>query len=366
MTHSTHRTPPRLDPLRPRRARAAGGFTLVELLVVIGIIALLISILLPSLASARRSAVSIQCAANMRTVTQGMQLYAAENRGFIPGSPVTTGYGLIAPGTTASQANVPEISQIFDWQAPIAKKLGVRFNEGPTVADRTERVTRLFNYPSFLCPANKGVLATAFTGAGGEDIGAVQYSSYSIPTMFLLVAPGAEPPTAPATPTLGITSITFPGLLKVPAGYGPKLSKIGAASEKVFLFEGARFSNGSAPTYNLGYRATFGGNYAGYGGWSSFSRSQSRGLAPGNGGSGTVDSRLLWARHGRSVARGPADSFRSNYAFFDGHVVSMGDLEGSDPRFYLPKNTLLSPTGEAYNDVAAKYYPGITGTVDVQ
>lgn len=60
------------------------GFTLVELLVVIGIIALLISILLPSLNKARQAAITVQCASNLRQMGQGYFIYASENKGSLP------------------------------------------------------------------------------------------------------------------------------------------------------------------------------------------------------------------------------------------------------------------------------------------
>ena len=60
------------------------AFTLVELLVVIGIIAILISILLPSLNKARQSAQRAACLSNLRTIGQMLNIYAAENKQQIP------------------------------------------------------------------------------------------------------------------------------------------------------------------------------------------------------------------------------------------------------------------------------------------
>src|SRR4051794_36688870 len=64
--------------------RSAHAFTLVELLVVIGIIALLISILMPALQKARAQAIQTQCLSNLRQVGLFMQMYANENKDRVP------------------------------------------------------------------------------------------------------------------------------------------------------------------------------------------------------------------------------------------------------------------------------------------
>jgi len=60
------------------------GFTLIEVLVVVAIIALLVAILLPSLARARKLAKDTMCQANLHSIGQGIMLYSIDHKGVLP------------------------------------------------------------------------------------------------------------------------------------------------------------------------------------------------------------------------------------------------------------------------------------------
>src|SRR5205085_4804905 len=101
------------------------AYTLVELIVVIGIIALLISILLPSLSKAPEAAAPIKCGSNLRQLNIGLVAYAATYRGFVP-----IGWGVQKQSSYLIFENLPSQPVNADGTYGHESQLGLLFAVG--------------------------------------------------------------------------------------------------------------------------------------------------------------------------------------------------------------------------------------------
>lgn len=150
-----------LSSARSRVTTRQSAFTLVELLVVIGILALLISILLPVMGRARESASNVKCMANLRTIGQAIAGYQAENKGSMPWGFIWNRVNL----STGASAESP--SYLYTWATLLTKYMSPKTPSGglysrgefaevfkcPSVDQATFRQTVTYGFHSVAMPA---------------------------------------------------------------------------------------------------------------------------------------------------------------------------------------------------------------------
>ena len=124
------------------RSSRRGAFTLVELLVVIGIIAVLIGVLLPALAGARQRAQTAVCLSNLRQIGQAYYMYVGENKGFLP--------YVVYPSWDLRPSDPPTQPKI-QWYEALSPYMGKQIEYDQT----TTPWTRITNYAAVIraCPA---------------------------------------------------------------------------------------------------------------------------------------------------------------------------------------------------------------------
>lgn len=254
------------------------AFTLVELLVVIGIIALLISILLPALNKARAAASAVACASNMRQVGLMFRMYTNENKERLPP-------GAYQPATSTNGN--------WTWHDYMDRYLtGAKLTEGQKDADFSNGAHKLL--PRVLqCPA---------------DQAQPDYLTYKVVRNRAFNAQGVNGSRGPFTVLAGPTSLDH---------YNRRASSktmSSVASDTILLMEwsdGARF-NADLPTSPYGTTAGAAKE------WPS-----QQVMGPWFGGSGPNGAPI----GAISLQLHPGGRF--NYLMFDGHVEPMTPYESA-------------------------------------
>ncbi len=304
------------------------GFTLIELLVVVAIIALLISILLPSIESARAQARAVVCSTKLHDIYTAQNNYAAQFSDWIPGSPGTTGGHLLYGGYGAYDFDIPGVPvQNWDWQSPLAH-YGLGIESG--LEDRNERWRWVREQPLFTCPSNNFVVPPYPIGQLGKGWSVLLMNSYSTIREFMYFG---------YVPSGGQGGVNLPGAIAssvhTPEGHVPRFTNVEKPAQKGLIVEGARYMTQDlpAPDYDVDYNAFGGGGFATAGPSSSWSRSF---INPVDLQSDQHDPK--WDRYSFRHPVAGAPGF--NVLFFDGHAArhsKVDAIEGVD--LWLPTGT---------------------------
>ncbi len=352
--------------------RAKKAFTLIELLVVVAIIALLISILLPSLAGAREQAKRVKCGVQLRAIGTGMAAYMTDNNEWIAGAN-TTGMNLrLQLDQAADPLQVLEDGrnpvQVWDFMSPI---LGYDTELG---SNRAERWRTAIDY--YACPSNVGYRIDTAFGLDGEidrnkimqEMNRAPYRpiSYLMPAAFQYFG---GPTSRPIFAAPGIRYLQTPSFFESRhSDYRPQMSRVGMPARKIMAADGTRYLDETRlldfdfranPASGLEYFQSFGSS----GGW--WSGSVAYGVRAGSenwdgqvvstGSPSQGENLPLTYRHTTTRSAVPTEVKSNkgtiNGLFFDGHVAAMNDRESRNVEYWYPKGQRIREPGEGLTNV---------------
>jgi len=324
------------------------AFSLVEVLVAIAVIAVLISILFPSLRAMREASRLASCGVMQRTLTNAALLYAQRNDNWLPGVNTTGEFyrqsinrALLLEGDTTSTTP----TTTYDWISPaIGDSVGLHVNR----ARRTKQIFEDLGCPSAVAMNDKtwgfsNDLRSDFLPLlENEGIGQVSYLS---PAPFHLAGQGYSP--------TQYERFGWRGPAVPPRRYLPRLDRVATRmSDKVFLADGCRYL---AADETLDFDVSV--NPEHYGSFTSsspiFAGSTAYGTGPQppgwdiNHGAGgpSPRRRALSYRH----------TGRMNCLFFDGHMRTITEEESkTNAAMWHPKGSEF--TGEAATEQSIAHH----------
>jgi prepilin-type N-terminal cleavage/methylation domain-containing protein len=336
--------------------RGRSAFTLIELMVVVSIIALLISILLPSLKAARESAKVVVCSSTLKGLTGSNAIYQSLFNEWLAGAPGTSGSALIrhrnndtwGPADTVLTIEAGDedatMAQWFDWATPL------EVVDDPPV-NRPAYYKLLFERNS--CPSNqfRARPVIGMGGSAGAAWPATQAPSYYTVRQMLVWPNSSRSAPYDQAKAGGPNGAGCGGEgpgdgWELPAGYAPNLSRLGNPARKIFLTDGSRWTDpiSGSITYNVEWNARSGGafstggaalRYADEDADDSWLRDFFLSTNPD-----TMRTAPVTYRHKRGKKIGVS------VVFYDGHAAYLSEDESRHPDYWWPKGTRVNWRGE--------------------